>query len=332
MTSASERSVKCEEKIFLSKLQEFYAIVVLLICLSTENVPSAFGILRVVRICSSVIYGHVLAMCRMPRGLGCKLRCGVFYLTKTTPRRPTMPSSSSDETLRRAIALNNIAVNLLEKQAYKFAHDTFKEAALTIKQLVCPAVSSSQSSSAKQPLLRSSVFLAKASKRLSSPKILPCKQPITVLSSCESMGNVLSSFDPASHSTSLCAIRIEGVDFDVTLSSVMITYNLGVSKLVLSRLAKQMYESSLREDALRIFTQAKQVLAASQGDEDSVPSVLLLGIAILHASVVAHCAAGNFQQAREAIQRLAALRMAACIFEQDLKDTLGPLPSSAAAA
>lgn len=226
---------------------------------------------------------------------------------------------------------------MLERHQYSQAHETFKEAAIAMREasLCCGGGNDSTDNDTKRDFSLVTL-LQTAYKRLSEPKVSEPPQDLQVITQCDRLSNILSTLNLQPASSAAFPIRIDaevdGVeDLDMNIKSAIIAYNFGIAQLCRAKTAKkQQTVEGLRESALNVFLRAKTILSNCKED-GKLSRVLLVGIAILHTIIVTQCEAGKVAEAREGIQRLMCMRMAAEVYVQDMEN-ITDIPCCAAAA
>jgi len=243
----------------------------------------------------------------------------MFGRTKSNPNAtdtlPSQPTMTFDRAYRAAIALNNVAVDLLEKQCDMQALETFQDALALMKILTSKKNSEDLSHvSAVEQKVR------KASERVSKPTRLKRNRPgmtFTVLSDdddCRAAMDGISygespSGKTAAHPSATHALLIrievygtEGISpsqRDADLDSAIILQNFGLSYLSASSAAiSRAVRHILRQSAVRLLQLAQTIVANRASDSsdegnDVVEKLFIVSLVSTKSMSQAFMAMGN---------------------------------------
>lgn len=189
----------------------------------------------------------------------------------------SLPSESS---LRGAIALNNIAVNLLEQRCYRQAQLVLKDAVSILRHCIATTIDSAEDSARfpscdkKESLstveLDINGKLHRAHRCLSQPEVYTASSstsqlPMCILSDDEAGCSVVHCSSPVvaiSHPIKILNPDLTVGNQDPTIA--IVSYNYAVSFLCHAALAQSSARAKqLRDSALKIFHVATKFLASS---------------------------------------------------------------------
>ena len=234
-------------------------------------------------------------------------------------------SNQAEETscssYRVAIHLNNVGVSLLQRKAYRQALDTLKDAVSVIRSTFAGEDDEHEA--------RRDLMLARAARRLASPKSLVCSSQLVTISDDGGVTAINSFPSVNQRDRTVYAVAIEHFcldERDVDVDSAIILHNFALSHLLLSRVAKvERYAQQLRLGAQKVSALAYRTLSAmmvarnERELEDLVilnPTLFLTAVSVLHSMVQILVESELPSRARQSSQRLSMLKAAIKDFEE----------------
>jgi len=236
---------------------------------------------------------------------------------------------------RAALALNNMAITMMERRCYRQAFETFKDAVAAMKVARLSVEEDDNSSEQRESVFGS---LRKANQRSFRPKASRTVHAWTVVShNCGHLEWILPSFEVSSspknntntimhfHLIRLDDADIFGSDDEELLQSDVLTiimlYNFGMSYLCLAQTTSSTSAASkFRQGALKLLTLCRNLLAVQyEGCEDMfvLPRLLYLSALILQTLRQAFLVSGNVQDAMDCARVLRSLEQAAATSTND---------------
>ena len=254
---------------------------------------------------------------------------------------------------RAALALNNMAITMMERRCYRQAFETFKDAVAAMK-VARLSVEKADDSSERESVLG---FLRKANQRSFRPNASRSVQAWTVVShNCGHLEWILPSFEASSspkdnnnNSSSnnnnimmhFYLIRLDDADIfgsddeellQCDVLTIIMLYNFGMSYLCRAQTTSSTSAASkFRQGALKLLTLCRNLLAVQyESCEDLfvLPRLWYLSAIILQTLRQAFLVSGNVQDAMDCARVLQSLEQAAATSTNDAAATTSSSLSS----
>lgn len=263
-------------------------------------------------------------------------------------QRSTLDNTSIDTVtfaFRASIALNNMAVTMMERRNYRPAYDTLKDAVAAIKMAV-PSFTAAESSDTENKRQKILAMLKQANRLISKPHShhLQCLPPLssTIAISLNVMshyarpvsGDGTDFFTLKSSPTKpamLTLIRVDGTD-DVELletpdsdrTTTIILYNFAVAYLCRAKDAKSRAAAQkLHEAGTKLLVFCRHLLdsqyKAVSNDIFQLPQIIFLSTVLLKALFQALQESGQHEESMTCVSSLESLRSVSAEIDESSK-------------